>query len=79
MVIGQVNNLASEAPIDSIAEVTAPVSGVKILVRGARHELYEFELLVLDLDSGLTFKTIQSNDLSDLLERQHKLLLGFAT
>ena len=79
MGIEHVNISASEAPIDSIAEVTAPVSGVRILVRGALHELYEFELLVLDLDSGLTFKTIKSNDLSDLLERQHKLLLGFAT
>jgi hypothetical protein len=70
---------APQAPIDSITEVTAPVIGVKILVRALQHELYEFELLVLDLDSGLAFKTIKSNDLSDLLDRQHKLLLGFAT
>ena len=79
MGIEQVNITASEAPIDSITEVTTPVSGVKILVRELQHELYEFEMLILDLDSGLTFKTIKSNDLSDLLERQHKLLLGFAT
>ena len=79
MGIEQVNSTAQMAPIDSITEVTAPVIGVKILVRALQHELYEFELLVLDLDSGLAFKTIKSNDLSDLLDRQHKLLLGFAT
>lgn len=63
---------------DTIAEVVAPVSGVVIKVRGSQHQDFEFELLVADLDSGLTFKEIKSNDLSDLLTRQHKLLLGFA-
>jgi hypothetical protein len=78
MGIEQVNILASVAPTDSLTDVVAPMSGVKITVRESHHELYEFELVVYDLDTGLTFKTINSNNLADLLDRQHKLLLAFA-
>jgi len=78
MGIENVNTSALKAPIDSLTEVVAPVSGVKVTVRESHHELYEFELVVSDLDTGLTFKTINSNNLADLLDRQHKLLLAFA-
>ena len=78
MGIEHVNISAQQAPIDSLTEVVAPVSGVKITVRESHHELYEFELVVCDFDTGLTFKTINSNDCEDLFDRQHKLLLAFA-
>ena len=48
MGIEQVNILASVAPTDSLTDVVAPMSGVKITVRESHHELYEFELVVYD-------------------------------
>ena len=49
MGIENVNTSALKAPIDSLTEVVAPVSGVKVTVRESHHELYEFELVVSDL------------------------------
>ena len=69
-----------EVPSDSVTELTIPVIGVAMKINqvcslcGQRHE---FELCVYDLDSGKVFKSLRSEDLHDLLQRQHQLMLGF--
>lgn len=70
-----------EPQTDSVTEVTIPVLGVVITISevcklcGQQHE---FRLSVCDLDTGEEFKSIRSEHLRELLDRQHQLTLGFA-
>lgn len=66
------------APLDTISEVTATYAGVKIVVTQCPVDDKQFKLIVFDSDTHSLFKTIKSEDLDDLLERQYSLLRGFA-
>lgn len=76
----QARSLQSEPPKDSVTELTIPVIGVTLIINeccescGARPH---FKLNVIDEDTGEVFKTLGSDDLNDLLTRQHQLTLGF--
>lgn len=66
---------------DTVAEVTIPVLGVVIEIYGVCEPNCDGErfcMTIKDLDTGEEFKKIHSNDLKDLLHRQHQLTLGFA-
>lgn len=78
----QGSGLHNCAPHDNVTEVTIPVKGVSIVINTVLCPICavneRFELVVSDLDTGETFKTIQSCKLESLLNRQHQLVLAFA-
>lgn len=66
---------------DNVTQVTIPVLGVEITISEVCKlcgQKDEFRLSVRDLDTGEEFKAIRSDDLRELLDRQHQLTLGFA-
>lgn len=76
----QARSLQSEPPKDSVTELTIPVLGVTLIINECCEScggLHQFKLNVIDEDTGEVFKSLGSNDLNDLLTRQHQLTLGF--
>lgn len=73
--------MCSEAGFDNVTEVTIPVVGVVVKITPiAEHPdgSEDFVLAVADQDTGGIFKTVESKDLKDLLERQHRLVQAFS-
>lgn len=74
------SSLPCEPPKDSVTELTIPVLGVILTINECCEACggpFQFELNVIDGDTGQVFKTLGSDDLNDLLTRQHQLTLGF--
>ena len=74
-------SMQSEVGFDNVTEVTMTVMGVVLKITpvaehsdGSEH----FVLSVADLDTGSIFKTMESRDLADLIERQHRLIQAFS-
>ncbi|MBP82228.1 MAG: hypothetical protein CMO61_00085 [Verrucomicrobiales bacterium] len=70
-----------EAAFDNVCDVKLEAPGVVIKVTPIREfsdDTTEFMLSVSDLDTGEVFKEMKSKDLTDLLNRQHQLVLAFA-
>lgn len=66
---------------DNVTEVTLPVVGVVLRITPVSE--YEdggtdFVLTVSDLDTSEVFKSIESRNLRELIDRQHQLVLAFA-
>jgi len=70
------SNLHSE----TINETHARCVGVSTIVRESNNDLFAFELVITDDDhDGAVFKVINSDDLPELLLKQHQLALVFST
>ena len=77
----QPSNMQSDVDFDNVTEVTIPVIGVVVKITPiAEHSdgSEDFVLAVADQDTGDVFKTMESRDLKDLIERQHRLMQAFA-
>lgn len=67
-------------PSETINETHARCVGVSTIVRESNKDLFAFELVITDDDSdGAIFKVINSDDLPELLLKQHQLALVFST
>ena len=76
----QASSLQCEPQKDSVTELTIPVLGVTLIINECCESCgshYQFKLNVIDEDTGEVFKSLGSDDLNDLLTRQHQLTLGF--
>lgn len=74
-------SMQSEIGFDNVTEVTIPVIGVLVKITPVAEHAdgsEDFVLSVADEDTGDIFKTIESRDLKDLLERQHRLVQAFS-
>lgn len=74
-------NVQSDVGFDNVTEVKIPVLGVVVKITPiAEHAdgSEDFVLSVADEDTGGIFKTIESRDLMDLIERQHRLIQAFS-
>lgn len=73
--------MRSAVGFDNVTSVTIPVVGVVVTITPvAEHPdgSEDFVLAVADQDTGDVFKTIESRDLKDLIERQHRLVQAFS-
>jgi hypothetical protein len=73
--------MQSEIGFDNVTEVTIPVLGVVVKITPVAEHAdgsEDFVLSVADEDTGGIFKTIESRDLMDLIERQHRLIQAFS-
>ena len=74
-------SMQSEIRFDHVTEVTIPVLGVLIKITPVAEHAdgsEDFVLSVADQDTGNIFKTMESRDLKDLIERQHRLVQAFS-
>ena len=77
----QQGSMQSEIGFDHVTEVTIPVIGVLVKITPVAEHAdgsEDFVLSVADQDTGDIFKTIESQDLKDLIERQHRLVQAFS-
>lgn len=73
----QQGSMQSETGFDHVTEVAIPVLGVLVKITPVAEHAdgsEDFVLSVADQDTGDIFKTIESRDLRDLIERQHLLV-----
>jgi hypothetical protein len=73
--------MRSEVGFDNVTEVTLPEIGVVVKITPVAEHAdgsEDFVLSVADQDTGDIFKTIESQDLKDLIERQHRLVQAFS-
>jgi hypothetical protein len=77
----QQGSMQSEIGFDHVTEVIIPVLGVMVKITPVAEHAdgsEDFVLSVADQDTGDIFKTIESQDLKDLIERQHRLVQAFS-
>lgn len=77
----QQGSMQSQVHFDHVTEVTIPVLGVVVKITPVAEHAdgsEDFVLSVADQDTGGIFKTMESRDLKDLIERQHRLVQAFS-